>query len=83
MHTPRQVFFHTGAFSTGTHGTGVKLGALATQLVALRIMDASGVLHIANATTHGDLFSAAQVGIGAIGTAVSQLIPAVLHEYSF
>ena len=56
-----------GAASTGTHGTGLGLGAIATQIVALRIIDASGKVHIASETENIALFNAARVGVGALG----------------
>ena len=44
------------AASTGTHGTGLGRGAIATQIVALRIIDASGKVHIASETENIFLF---------------------------
>jgi len=56
-----------GAAATGTHGTGTELGAIATQIVSLRIIDAAGVVHVASATENTELFDAARVGVGALG----------------
>jgi len=54
-----------GAISTGTHGTGAKLGGIATQVRGLQLVTADGeVRDVAPGT---DLFSAACVGLGALG----------------
>jgi L-gulono-1,4-lactone dehydrogenase len=57
----------SGAISTGTHGTGVKLGGLATQVRALQLVRADGSLLTCDATEHPDVFAAARVGLGALG----------------
>jgi L-gulono-1,4-lactone dehydrogenase len=56
-----------GALSTGTHGTGVRLGGLATQVEALDLVLADGSLVSCSATTRPELFAAARVGLGALG----------------
>jgi L-gulono-1,4-lactone dehydrogenase len=56
-----------GAISTGTHGTGAKLGGLATQVRALRLVLADGTLCDVDAAADPDLFAAARVGLGALG----------------
>ena len=60
-----------GAASTGTHGTGTALGAVATQIQALRIVDALGNVHSASASENPDIFKAACVGVGAVGIITS------------
>jgi FAD/FMN-containing dehydrogenase len=60
-----------GATATSTHGTGAAIGSLATQIHALRIMDAAGVTHAASNDTNPALFRAARVGIGALGIVTS------------
>ena len=57
----------SGAISTGTHGTGAKLGGLATQVRALELVLADGSLRRCSADDHPDLFAAACVGLGALG----------------
>src|SRR5215471_12478166 len=57
----------SGAISTGTHGTGARLGGLATQVEALEIVMADGMLTRASATENPDLFAAARVSLGALG----------------
>ncbi|MFA9432575.1 D-arabinono-1,4-lactone oxidase [Egicoccus sp. AB-alg2] len=55
-----------GAIATGTHGTGASLGNLATQVVALQLVDGVGAVHELTAAD-GDPFLAARVGLGALG----------------
>jgi L-gulono-1,4-lactone dehydrogenase len=52
-----------GAISTGTHGTGARLGGLATQVRGLQLVTADGALLDVDA----DLLPAAAVGLGALG----------------
>ncbi|MFD1148758.1 D-arabinono-1,4-lactone oxidase [Saccharothrix hoggarensis] len=72
-----------GAISTGTHGTGAKLGGLATQVVALELVLADGTVARCSADERPDLFHAARVGLGALGvisTVTLRCVPAfVLH----
>jgi FAD/FMN-containing dehydrogenase len=56
-----------GAVSTGTHGTGSSLGAIATQIHSFRIIDGIGGIHEASATENAELYAAARVGLGALG----------------
>ena len=57
----------SGAISTGTHGTGARLGGLATQVRALQMVLADGSVVTASAQEHPELFAAARVGLGALG----------------
>jgi L-gulono-1,4-lactone dehydrogenase len=56
-----------GAVSTGTHGTGARLGGLATQVEALDLVLADGSLVTCSASAWPELFAAARVGLGALG----------------
>lgn len=56
-----------GALSTGTHGTGAGLGVLASQVLALTLVDAGGELVECSPTHEPSLFHAAQVSLGALG----------------
>lgn len=56
-----------GAVSTGTHGTGARLGGLATQIAQLELVLADGSVVTCSAEERPDLFSAARVGLGALG----------------
>ena len=55
-----------GVISTGTHGTGIGLGLLASQVVALRLIDGQGNIHELSAAD-GDRWRAALVGLGSLG----------------
>lgn len=72
-----------GAVATGTHGTGARLGGLATQVVALDLVLADGTAVHCSADEHPDLFAAARVGLGALGVVTHltlQCVPAfALH----
>jgi FAD-linked oxidoreductase len=56
-----------GAISTGTHGTGARLGGIATQIAALELVLADGSVVHCSANRRPDLFAAARVGLGALG----------------
>ncbi len=72
-----------GALSTGTHGTGGRLGGLASQVAGLTLVLPDGSLVTASRDQHPDLFDAARVGLGAFGvlaTVTLQCVPAfALH----
>ncbi|MGC1209883.1 MAG: D-arabinono-1,4-lactone oxidase [Micromonospora sp.] len=59
-----------GAISTGTHGTGAKLGCLSTFVTALTLVTGTGEVLRCSADEHPDVFTAARVGIGAVGVLV-------------
>ena len=56
-----------GAVSTGTHGTGVRFGGLATQIRQLVLITADGSQLRCSATEHPDIYAAARIGLGALG----------------
>jgi FAD-linked oxidoreductase len=56
-----------GAVSTGTHGTGARLGGLATQIEALEMVMADGSVVACSELDRPGLFAAARVGLGALG----------------
>jgi xylitol oxidase len=56
-----------GACATATHGSGVKNGNLSTSVTALEIVRADGTVTTLSAENDGEKFSAAVVGLGAIG----------------
>ena len=56
-----------GALSTGTHGTGARLGGLATQVTSLELVLADGSVVPCSATSRPELFAAARIGLGALG----------------
>lgn len=56
-----------GALATGTHGTGRRLGGLATQVRALELVLADGSTARCDPTADPELFACARVGLGALG----------------
>ncbi len=75
-----------GAISTGTHGTGITLGSVATQVVALTLVTGTGEVVHCSEEQNRELFKAAQVSLGALGIIVSvtlQLVPAYRLAYTW
>lgn len=69
----------SGAISTGTHGTGARLGGLATQVAALDLVLADGSVVSCSERHRPDLFAAALVSLGALGvlaTVTLRCVPA-------
>jgi L-gulono-1,4-lactone dehydrogenase len=66
-----------GAISTGTHGTGLGFGGIATQVTALTLVVGTGAVVHCSATENPDLFSAARVGLGALGIIVAVTLACV------
>ncbi len=56
-----------GAIATGTHGSGARLGGLATFVEELELVTGSGEVVRCSATERPDVFAAARVGLGALG----------------
>nr|WP_229737350.1 D-arabinono-1,4-lactone oxidase [Isoptericola cucumis] len=73
-----------GAISTGTHGTGVRLGGLATQVRGVRVVTADGTVRTATdaaapGTPERDLFEVARLGLGTAGVLAAvtlEVVPA-------
>lgn len=59
-----------GAISTGTHGTGARLGCLSTFVEALTLVTGTGEVLRCTAEEYPDVFAAARVGLGALGVLV-------------
>jgi L-gulonolactone oxidase len=73
-----------GAISTGTHGTGLGLGILATQIVGMRLVTGTGDV-ISITTADQDLLRAARVSLGALGIVTEvtiQCVPDYDLEYT-
>jgi len=69
----------SGAVSTSTHGTGREFGGLATQIAGLRLISGTGEVIDCSLEVKPKLFSAARVGLGALGvvsTITLQCVPA-------
>jgi FAD-linked oxidoreductase len=67
----------SGALATGTHGTGARLGGLATQVEALDLVLADGSLVSCSASARPELFAAACVGLGALGVVTAATLRCV------
>jgi FAD-linked oxidoreductase len=73
-----------GAISTGTHGSGITLGNIATQVIALSLITADGDIIECSATQNRDIFKAAQISLGVLGIISKltlQLVPAFKLDY--
>jgi L-gulono-1,4-lactone dehydrogenase len=57
----------SGAISTGTHGTGERLGGIATQVRGLELVTGDGSVLSCSATDHPEVFASARVSLGALG----------------
>jgi L-gulono-1,4-lactone dehydrogenase len=69
----------SGAISTATHGTGVKLTGIAGQVAALSLVTGDGSLVSCSPDEEPEVFHAARVGVGALGlisTVTLQCVPA-------
>ncbi|MBT0993170.1 FAD-binding protein [Cellulomonas sp. DKR-3] len=72
-----------GAISTGTHGTGVRLGGLATQVVGARLVTAAGEVLETSPEQHPELFELARLGLGSVGVLAAvtlEVVPAFRLE---
>ena len=67
----------SGAVSTGTHGTGARLGGLATQIVALDLITADGSVLTCSRDQNPDVFDAARISVGALGVISALTVKAV------
>ena len=68
-----------GATSTGTHGTGIGFGNLATQIAALKFVTADGRELVASPDENPELFAGGRIALGSLGvlTEISlRLVPA-------
>jgi FAD-linked oxidoreductase len=66
-----------GAISTGTHGTGEKFGGISTQVIGLEMVLADGSVVACSAVERPELWSAARVGLGALGVLTRVTLRAV------
>lgn len=68
-----------GATSTGTHGTGLGFGNIATQIAALKFVTADGREMAASPDENPDLFAGGRIGLGSLGALTElslRLVPA-------
>ena len=66
-----------GAISTGTHGTGIQFGNLATQVRELTLVTGTGEIISCSNDQNPDIFKAAQISLGALGIIASVTLQAV------
>jgi FAD-linked oxidoreductase len=66
-----------GAISTGTHGSGNRLGGLATQVRGLTLVTGNGSVVRCSTEENADLLAAASVGLGALGVIAEVTLQAV------
>lgn len=74
-----------GAISTGTHGTGERLGSLATQAVGMTVVMAKGDILECSAEQDEELFRAVQVSLGMFGIIVKvklRVVPSYALRYT-
>jgi FAD-linked oxidoreductase len=60
-----------GAISTGTHGTGLRLGNISTQAEAITFINGKGEVITTSRTHNVDLFRAVSVSLGSLGVITS------------
>ncbi|KEK23796.1 D-arabinono-1,4-lactone oxidase [Bacillus gaemokensis] len=73
-----------GAISTGTHGTGITLGSLSTQVVEVTAILASGEMIVCSEKEHHEYWKAFQLSLGMLGIIVKvklKVIPAYSLMY--
>ncbi len=76
-----------GAIGTGTHGTGLTLGSLATMVTGVTLVTAGGDILTLNRNSEPKLFEAARLSVGSMGVVTRfrlKLIPSfALSEQSY
>ena len=76
-----------GALSTSTHGTGIALGGLATQVVAFTLLTSSGEVLVCSENENREVWSAGRVSLGALGVILDvtlRVVPAFsLHAVEY
>ncbi|WP_104662634.1 D-arabinono-1,4-lactone oxidase [Ensifer adhaerens] len=69
-----------GALTTGTHGTGARLGNMASQIVGMRLVQPDGNILVVDETTP-DLLEAARVSVGMLGV-ISEITLQAMESYN-
>lgn len=73
-----------GATATGTHGSGLTLGALSTQVAGMRLVDGTSTARVVTGSDQVDL-AAARISLGALGIVTQVMldcVPDYLLEYT-
>ncbi|MGW3472546.1 D-arabinono-1,4-lactone oxidase [Saccharopolyspora sp. NPDC000995] len=68
-----------GLVATGTHGSGIRYGCLSSQVASMRLVTGRGEVVECSASTEPEVFSAARLGLGALGvisTVTFRCVPA-------
>jgi L-gulonolactone oxidase len=68
-----------GAISTGTHGTGLKIGNLSTQITAMKLINGLGEIRVLS--EQDPEFAAARISLGALGI-ISQVTIQCRKDYN-
>ncbi len=66
-----------GAIATATHGTGLKLGNLATTIVGMEIVTGTGETIWCDERANQELLRVARVGVGALGAVTKVMVQCV------
>lgn len=69
-----------GAISTGTHGTGLSLGCISTQVVCFTLITANGEVIKCSEAENSDIFKAGQVSLGSLGI-ISKITLRLIPSY--
>ncbi|WP_075290973.1 D-arabinono-1,4-lactone oxidase [Pararhizobium arenae] len=69
-----------GALTTGTHGTGIKLGNMASQIVGMRLVQPDGSILVVD-ESQPDLLNAARVSVGMLGV-ISEITLQTMESYN-
>ena len=76
-----------GAVSTSTHGTGITLGGLATQVLSFTLVTSTGEVLVCSREQNVDVWQAGRVSLGALGIVVDvtlSVVPAfTLHAVEY
>ncbi|WP_372369648.1 D-arabinono-1,4-lactone oxidase [Candidatus Uabimicrobium sp. HlEnr_7] len=69
-----------GAASTGTHGTGLSLGNIATQIARFTLITANGDVLECSETQNSEIFKAGQISLGSLGI-ISKITIKLMPKY--
>lgn len=75
-----------GAVSTGTHGTGIGLGSISTQIAGMRLVTGAGEVLVCSPARNADILRLARVGLGALGVLTEvtlRVVPAFRLHYTW
>ncbi|CAI7644467.1 unnamed protein product [Penicillium pancosmium] len=67
---------YVGAATTGTHGTGKQHQNLSNKMIGLRLLDATGKIHVITEEATPELLKAFRIGLGVLGIVVEVTLQA-------